>query len=72
MQPLAQRLRIVGQVVIGDALKAALAQRGDHGIGVGPPDLMRRNRIAGLHQLVARGDDDNCGLAADAHACHAG
>jgi hypothetical protein len=59
-------------VVVGNALETALAQRRRDRIGVGTPDLVRSDRIAGLDQLVAGRDHDDAGLAAHAHARHAG
>ena len=70
-QALAHQRGVVGHVIIGHALEAALAQRGAHGVGVGAPHLVRLDRIAWFDQFVARGDHDDRRLAAHAHASHA-
>ena len=41
-------------------------------VGVRAADLVRRDRIARLDQLIAGGDHDDGRLAADSHAGHAG
>ena len=71
-QPLVQRRRLVGHMIVGDALKAMLAQGCDHGVGVGAAHLMRRDRFARLDQLIAGRDHHDRRLAADAHPRHAG
>jgi hypothetical protein len=50
----AQLLHIIGQMVVGDAMEAVLAQCGRHTVGVGAADLVRRDRFARFHQFIAR------------------
>ena len=50
---------VVAHVIVGDAREAVLAQRRGDAIRIGAPHLVRLDALAGLDELVARGDHDD-------------
>src|SRR5690349_13600886 len=75
LEPALELSQIVDNVIIGDALETVCSQSRDDSVCVGTPYLVRQKRLAGLDELVTRGDDCEHGLTAhpdSRHSCRCG